>query len=178
MDSDTASAPGELSVRPAHSADYDRIAAVLDDWWGRPVRQVLPRLFLDHFHATSLVAERGGSLAGFVVGFMSPSEDGVAYIHFTGVDPALRGHGLARVLYERFFAMAVADGRRVVRAITSPANSGSIAFHAALGFTVTGPVPDYDGLGAAKVVFERRLPGTAAASSSPARRRWRRHSRS
>jgi ribosomal protein S18 acetylase RimI-like enzyme len=163
-----------ISVRTAEAADYDRIVAVADDWWGRPIRQLLPRLFLDHFHSTSLVAERagegggcgddgggggggGGSLAAFVIGFCSPSAAGVAYIHFTSVDPALRGRGLARELYQRFFAMAAADGRRVVRAITSPGNAGSIAFHAAMGFTVTGPVEDYDGPGDAKVVFELRL---------------------
>lgn len=152
-----------ISVRTAEAADYDRIVAVADDWWGRPVRQVLPRLFLDHFHTTSLVAERegeggdGGSLAGFVVGFCSPSAADEAYIHFTGVNPALRGRGLARELYRRFFAMAAADGRRVVRAITSPRNAGSIAFHAAMGFTVTGPVEDYDGPGDQKMVFELRL---------------------
>ena len=163
--------PPGISVRATVPADYDRIVAVADEWWGRPVRQILPRLFLDHFHATSLVAERTGEggdawdgepvgdavLSGFVVGFFSPSAADVAYIHFTGVHPEFRGRGLARVLYQRFFALAAADGRRVARAITSPGNSGSIAFHAAMGFTVTGPVPDYDGPGDLKMVFERRL---------------------
>jgi hypothetical protein len=36
----------DLTLRPATPADYDRIAAVLDDWWGRPVGHALPRLFL------------------------------------------------------------------------------------------------------------------------------------
>ena len=146
-----------IQLRTAEAADYDRIIAVVDDWWGRPLRHLLPRMFLDHFHATSLVAEAGESLAGFCVGFMSPSVPDAAYIHFVGVDPRLRGRGLARVLYSRFFGLATADGRRVVRAITSPANRGSIAFHTALGFTVTGPIPDYDGPSVDRVLFERRL---------------------
>lgn len=154
---DISDAPAGISVRAAVPADYDRIVAVADEWWGRAVRQVLPRLFLDHFHATSLVAERAGALIGFVVGFFSPAAADVAYIHFTGVHPDFRGRGLARVLYQRFFALAAADGRRVVDAITSPANHGSIAFHTAMGFTVTGPVRDYDGPGDLKMVFERRL---------------------
>jgi len=147
----------DIGVRTAVADDYDRIVAVVDDWWGRPVRQVLPRVFLDHFHTTSFVAEQGGALAGFLVGFLSPSADDTAYIHFVGVDPRLRGRGLARLLYEKFFALAAADGRRVVRAITAPVNSGSIAFHAAMGFTVTGPVDGYDGPGASKMLFERAL---------------------
>ena len=81
----------DIRLRTAAAADYDRIIARLDDWWGRPVRQALPRLFLDHFHATSFVAERDGDLAGFLVGFMSPSLPDAAYIHFVGVHPQFRG---------------------------------------------------------------------------------------
>jgi predicted GNAT superfamily acetyltransferase len=147
----------DILVRTAAAADYDQIIAVLDDWWGRPVRQALPRLFLDHFHATSFVAERDGDLAGFLIGFMSPSLPGAAYIHFVGVHPHFRGNGLARVLYQRFFELAAADGRRVVSAVTAPRNTGSIAFHTAMGFTVTEPIPGYDGPSSGKVLFERRL---------------------
>ena len=147
----------DVTLRTATPADYDRIAAVLDDWWGRPVSHGLPRLFLDHFHATSTVAEAGGDLAGFLVGFLSPSLPDAAYIHFVGVHPRLRGAGLARGLYERFFALAAADGRTVVRAVTAPVNAPSIAFHTALGFTVTGPLAGYDGPGDVKVRFERNL---------------------
>jgi len=147
----------DIRLRTAAAADYDRIIVVLDDWWGRPVRQALPRLFLDHFHATSFVAERDGDLAGFLIGFMSPSLPGAAYIHFVGVHPHFRGNGLARVLYQRFFELAAADGRRVVSAVTAPRNTGSIAFHTAMGFTVTEPIPGYDGPSSGKVLFERRL---------------------
>jgi predicted GNAT superfamily acetyltransferase len=179
----------DIRLRTAEAADYDRIIAVVDDWWGRSVRHALPRLFLDHFHATSFVAERDGDLAGFLIGFLSPSLLDAAYIHFVGVNPLLRGsaypggaipprppcawrgypplhtspaplahrQGLGRMLYERFFELAAANGRSVVRAVTAPQNTGSIAFHTAMGFTVTGPAPDYDGPASAKMVFERRL---------------------
>jgi hypothetical protein len=46
----------------------------------------------------------------------------------------------------------------VVRAITAAKNAQSIAFHTAMGFTVSPPIPNYDGDSAAKVLFERRLP--------------------
>jgi ribosomal protein S18 acetylase RimI-like enzyme len=146
------------TLRAAAPADYDRITAVLDDWWGRPVRHALPRLFLDHFHTTSTVAEADGDLAGFLIGFLSPSLPGAAYVHCVGVHPHYRGAGLARLLYQRFFALAAADGRTLVSAVTAPVNAPSIAFHTALGFTVTGPVPGYDGPGDVKVRFERPLP--------------------
>ena len=145
-------------IRRARPSDYDRIAVVVDDWWGRPVLGSLPRLFLDHFHRTSLVAEHGDGLTGFLVGIVSPSELDEAYIHFVGVDPAARGIGLARNLYEQFFQIARANERQVVRAITAPVNEDSIQFHRRLGFTVTGPVADYNGPGRDVMVFERRLP--------------------
>jgi predicted GNAT superfamily acetyltransferase len=148
----------DISLRTAHAADYDRIIVVVDDWWGRPVQHALPRLFLDHFHDTSLVAERSsGELAGFLVGFCSPAQRECAYIQFVGVAPQQRRSGLARLLYQAFFQMAAKDGRRVVRAVTAPVNSRSIAFHVAMGFSVTGPVDGYDGPSSAKVLFERRL---------------------
>ena len=74
-----------------------------------------------------------------------------------GVRPDHRRGGLARVLYERFLAMAATDGRTVVRAVTAPVNERSIAFHRALGFTVSDPVHGYDGPGDVKVRFERPL---------------------
>jgi ribosomal protein S18 acetylase RimI-like enzyme len=146
-----------MQLRAATAADYDQIIAVVDDWWGRPIGHALARVFLDHFYATSTIAQSDGELAGFLIGFPSPSQPDAAYIHFVGVHPSLRGHGLARTLYERFFALARAHDRRVVSAITAPQNTGSIAFHTAMGFTVTPPIPDYDGAGSAKVLFQRRL---------------------
>jgi predicted GNAT superfamily acetyltransferase len=66
------------------------------------------------------------------------------------------GQGLVVTLHQPV-QMAAKDGRHVVRAVTAPVNSTSIAFHAAMGFTVTGPVDGYDGPSSVKVLFERRL---------------------
>lgn len=127
------------TVRQARPEDHDRIHPVLDEWWGRPVAGILQPLFLDHFFTTSYVAESDGALAGFLVGFLSPSRPRVAYIHFVGVHPEHRRSGLARDLYRRFFDLARRDGRTEVWAVTSPVNERSIAFHRAMGFTVSGP---------------------------------------
>ncbi|TDD82609.1 GNAT family N-acetyltransferase [Actinomadura darangshiensis] len=145
-----------MDVRPAAPGDYDRIIAVVDDWWGREIHGTLPRLFLDHFHRTSLVAETGGDLAGFLIGFLSPSLPDAAYIHFAGVAPSHRGTGLARSLYETFFTQARADARTTVRALTSPANTASIAFHEAMGFTAT-LTPAHDGPAKDKVLFHKAI---------------------
>jgi len=147
-------APASRMARPQ---DYDAIAAVVEDWWGRPILGAIPRLFLDHFHRTSLIVDGPGGLLAFLVGILSPSQPEQAYIHFVGVAPQARGLGLGRRLYTEFLALARADGRSVVRAITAPVNTPSIAFHRAMGFSVTGPVPDYEGPGRDYMVFELRL---------------------
>ena len=107
-------------------------------WWGgREMAPMLPKLFFIHFEGTSFVAEaEDGELLGFVCGFLSQAADDEAYIHFVGVTPEDRGEGLGRTLYERFFEEVRANGRSVVRCVTSPANQGSLAFHQALGFEV------------------------------------------
>jgi ribosomal protein S18 acetylase RimI-like enzyme len=144
-------------IRNAEPADYLRVTRVVDEWWGgRQMAAMLPKLFFVHFRDTSFVAEsEDGALAGFLCGFRSQSFADEAYVHFVGVDPATRGSGLGRELYERFFA-AVAP-RTVVRAVTSPVNERSVAFHRAIGFDVERVDEQYDGPGEPRVLMVKRL---------------------
>jgi ribosomal protein S18 acetylase RimI-like enzyme len=143
-----------MLIRNAEPADYARVIPVVDEWWGgRQMAAMLPKLFFVPFRDTSFVTEVDGALAGFLCGFRSQTFDEEAYIHFVGVDPAHRGAGVARALYERFFE-AVAP-RSTIRAVTSPRNEGSIAFHRALGFEVERIDEDYDGRGEARALLLR-----------------------
>ena len=144
-------------LRVARPEDYDRIVAVINDWWGRPVSPSLPRLFLDHFWSTSRVAEDERGLAGFLAAFVSPSQPNLAYVHFVGVRPDHRNSGLARQLYEEFADHARNQGCTELRAITATGNIDSIRFHQFLGFTVSEPVPDYNGPDRPMVTFRLQL---------------------
>ena len=145
-----------VSIRHAEPEDYGSVIAVVDEWWGgRAVAAMLPKLFFVHFRDTSFVAEADRRIVAFLCGFRSQTFDDEAYIHFVGVDPEWRGAGLARTLYERFFA-AVAP-RTVVRAVTSPLNERSLAFHRALGFEVERVDDDYDGRGEARALLRKLL---------------------
>jgi ribosomal protein S18 acetylase RimI-like enzyme len=148
-----------VSIRHAKSSDYGRVIGRINVWWGgREMAPMLPQLFFIHFEGTSFVAEGDdGELLGFVCGFLSQTVDDEAYIHFVGVTPEDRGEGLGRALYERFFDEVRANGRSVVRCVTSPVNQSSVAFHEALGFEVERVVPDYDGPGEARVLLVKRL---------------------
>jgi ribosomal protein S18 acetylase RimI-like enzyme len=144
------------SIRHAEPRDYADVVGVVDAWWGgRPMAAMLPKLFFVHFRDTSFVAVDDGRVVAFLCGFRSQTFDDEAYIHFVGVDPGYRGSGLGRELYDRFFA-AVAP-RRVVRAVTSPVNERSVAFHRALGFEVERVDEDYDGRGEARVLLRKVL---------------------
>ena len=148
-----------VRLRALSTDDYPYVVARMDEWWdGRPMAAMLPRLFFDHFPRTSFAAVDVGEdrLVGFLCGFVSQRDAAVAYIHFVGVDPSCRAGGVGRRLYEAFFARAAASGCRSVGCVTSPVNTGSIAFHHRMGFT-SHVVPDYDGAGGDRVVFERAL---------------------
>jgi GNAT superfamily N-acetyltransferase len=164
-----------FQIRQLSTADYPFVISVIDRWWGgRLMAEQLPRLFFEHFTDTSFAADRDGRLAGFLAGFISQSRPGEAYIHFVGVDPAERGSGLGRLLYEAFFRAARDRGCVLVRAVTSPVNRGSVAFHRRMGFQlepgdaeVDGiPVSSgYDGRGGDRVRFTRSL-GRASPGST------------
>lgn len=134
-------------IRQIRPSDYGPVISVIDDWWGgRPMADKLPRLFFDHFTDTSFAAERDGELVGFLVGFVSQSRPGEAYIHFVGVHPGERGSGLGRQLYERFFVATRASGCGLVRSVTSPVNRGSVRFHRQLGFGIEPGDKEVDGI--------------------------------
>lgn len=157
-----------LTLRRPTAADHAAVVGTIPEWWGRPgttLGTLLPRLFFQHFSDTSFLAEDDEGLAAFLIGFRSSAQPGVAYIHFVGVRPDLRTAGLARALYEAFFAESRADGCHKVEAITGPPNRTSQAFHTRMGFTMSGDteidgVPvwrDYDGPGEHRVTFSRDI---------------------
>lgn len=156
-----------MEVRPLEERDYPGVIAVIDQWWGgRHMADMLPKLFFVHFRDTSFAIEQGGELLAFLAGFVSQTDPGQAYIHFVGIHPAHRAHGLGRELYERFFAAVRQRGCTAVRCVTAPVNLGSVAFHTRMGFQIEkangerNGVPctiDYDGAGQDRVQFVKSL---------------------
>jgi len=159
--------PQGLEIRNGRPSDHPRIIWVLKDWWGgRDLTGMLPRLFLNHFHDTSLIIEKGDDLIAFLIGFLSPARPKEGYIHFVGVHPDYRGSGMGRMMYHRFFDMCRENGREVVRSCTSPVNRGSIAFHKRMGFEISRGNAEMEGVqvtldynrpGDPKVLFEIRI---------------------
>lgn len=164
--------PSPMNLRALQSADFDLVSPVADEWWGgRPVRHLLPRLFFEHFGSTSFAIVEGEQLRAFLIGFRSQTMPHVAYIHFVGVSPGSRQHGLGRRLYGQFFERVGAMGCTEVHCITSPVNIASIAFHRRMGFELieaggeVNGVPvklDHGGPGQHKVLFRKLLAAATA----------------
>ena len=156
-----------MDIRPISERDHAPIIAVVNEWWGgRQMAGLLPRLFFAHFQDTSFVVEEDGQIIAFLIGFVSQSRPGQAYIHFVGIHPEQRKRGLGRQLYELFFKTVRARGCNSVRCITAPINSGSIAFHRRMGFQIEKSdrerdgvhyAADYDGPGQDRVLFVKTL---------------------
>jgi predicted GNAT superfamily acetyltransferase len=162
--------PPGYALRHAREDDHAAIVDAIGRWWDTPNRAMLgllfPRLFVQFFTRTSWVLEdESGQLGAFLVAFRSQDDPAVAYIHFVGVDPSLRGSGVGRGLYELAFDTMRDLGCTEIRAITGPFNRRSQAFHAAMGFAAHGDeliegvlaYADYDGPGEARVTFRRAL---------------------
>jgi ribosomal protein S18 acetylase RimI-like enzyme len=148
-----------VQIRHAQPSDYARVIQHVNAWWGgREMAPMLPKLFFLHFEGTSFVAEReDGTIAGFLIGFLSQTNPEEAYVHFVGVAPDQRGMGLGHELYERFFAEARERDRKLVRCVTSPTNEDSVTFHRSLGFDVERVAKDYDGPGEDRVLLVKQL---------------------
>ncbi len=159
----------EPALRTVTIADLRTILAELEDFWGDEPEAGTPRrptptrdmaflhqaLYVHEFGATSVLAERDGDTLGYLLGFLS--QDGTGYIHAVAVRRGARGHGLARSMYARFEGLVRDRDAHRLKAITAPENSGSRAFHEALGFTVQ-EVEGYSPSGGTRLVFTRALP--------------------
>ncbi|MCQ6559404.1 GNAT family N-acetyltransferase [Paenibacillus mendelii] len=156
-----------MKIRNMEGSDCGGILAVASAWWGNTYSSdMFSKWYITHFRETCLLAEEGGRMIGFVMGFMSQTNPDETYIRIVMVDPAYRGKGVGRALYEAFAERAVALERSVIRCVTAPWNKESIAFHISLGFIMEPQeqelegIPvciDYDGRGGGRVLFKKRL---------------------
>lgn len=156
-----------VKIRKGKPLDHEKVVSVMPEWWGgRDLSFSVLKIFFIHFSKTTFIAEIGDELIGFLVGFMSQSEERVGYIHFAGVHPQFRKFGIGRRLYEKFYAACKANGRSIVKSCTSPVNKLSINFHRKMGFEIEAgngivdgvPVTlDYLAKGNPKVLFKKIL---------------------
>ncbi len=140
---------------PATMRDYREVLDNHARFWGeRDLRSLHVAALVHEFPETNLAAAADDGIRGYVFGFVTPER--MAYAHLIATRDDARGTGLGRRLYEAFSAAAAAQGAVGLKAITSPNNRSSIAFHERLGFEAR-VVADYNGPGVDRVVFTKDL---------------------
>lgn len=142
--------PPTVRIRPAGEADVPGIAAIYDEqvrtgistfdlepppasYWSRHLASEERG---DHF----LVAEDAGVVVGFAYAGSYRPRPGYRLTRETSVylDPASRGQGLGRRLYDDLLPRLAADGMHVALALVALPNPASVALHEASGFAHLG----------------------------------------
>lgn len=153
------STPTEILI--CTQEDYNQILDELHEFWGARDTRHLHHPFLIHeFGNSAFVIRRRAQVVAYLFGFVSQTEP-VGYVHTVAVRASARRQHLAHQLFDHFVQFARRHGCRHVKAITTPSNLDSIAFHKSLGMQLLGEanidgiptVPDYAGTGAPRVVF-------------------------
>jgi GNAT superfamily N-acetyltransferase len=146
-----------VETRTLTKADFDRIVEVFDAWWGGPSSGFSPHpIFFYELGEHALVVDEAGDMAGFLFGFVAERPERTGYVQLVGISPNHRRKGVGRVLYEKFTQACRNAGCIRMKAITTPANEGSLRFHEALGWTAE-TVDDYAGPGRKRIVFTKAL---------------------
>jgi ribosomal protein S18 acetylase RimI-like enzyme len=149
----------DIVIGGVRDGDLAEILRNYERFWGdRDLPRYLhhPMFFLEFRDTAFAVRDQGsGEIVGYVLGFVAPAGDG--YIHLVAVRDDCRALGLGRLLYETFEKAARGHGAVALKALTSPENERSVAFHGRVGFTEMTRVEDYGGSGRPRIVMRKPL---------------------
>jgi GNAT superfamily N-acetyltransferase len=154
-----------MEITLCTKADFDQILNDFVDFWGDERTKSLHNpIFLYEFGNTAYVIKDRNRVVGYLFGLFSQTAP-VAYVKFVGVRRSHQKRGIGRRLYEHFIEFAKKKGCLELKAITSPANKVSIAFHQHIGMELLGEpneegipvVRDYSGPGIDRVVFRKKI---------------------
>src|SRR5690349_9906873 len=110
-------------------ADFDQILTDNTVFWGSDrVRHLHHPSLLYEFGDTAFVIKEEETVVAYLFGYFAQNAP-TAYVHLIGIRPSHRRRGLARHLYTHLLDLARARGCTAVKAITTPTNADSIAFH-------------------------------------------------
>jgi hypothetical protein len=164
--------PREISL--CTQQDYNQILGDLPEFWdGRDTRHLHHPFLIHEFGNSAFVIRDGRQVLAYLFGFISQTEP-VGYVHLIAVRMSARRQHLGQHLFGHFVAFVRRYGCKSVKAITTPTNLSSIAFHKSLGMQLLGEadahgipiVPDYSGRGVSRVVFWKTIQADVDADHS------------
>lgn len=103
-------------------------------------------LWGEHFSATSIVAETGGEVAGFITGFRIPDDPDALFVWQIAVDAAHRGCGVAGDMLDALVGRL--PWCRAVEATVTPGNAASVALFRAFAARHRGALEEAVAFGA------------------------------
>lgn len=117
----------------------------------------------DGHAAVACRASAGQEILGWSYFAPDPYADSVLNVWWIGADPLQHGLGVGGALLSRVESAAKLANVRVVVIETSdqPLLARAQAFYVKRGYAERGRIPDFYGLGDAKVIFSRTLAGSA-----------------
>jgi GNAT superfamily N-acetyltransferase len=145
--------------------DFDQILTEISEFWGNDRTLHLHHpIFIYEFGNSAYVIREGEKVVAYLFGFLSQTEP-AGYVQLIGVRHTNRRQHLGQKLYEHFIEFARKNGCTKIKAITTPNNLVSLAFHKSIGMKpvggknadVTPFVRDYSGPGMDRVVLEKIL---------------------
>ena len=154
-----------MKVTNCTKQDFDQILLEFNQFWDNDRTVALHRpTMIYEFGNSAFVIRDGDRVLAYLMGFLSQTEP-VGYVQLLSVRRGCRKQGLARQLYGHFTKFALAHGCRQLKAITSPVNKLSIAFHKSIGMTLADDdtvdgvlvVKNYAGPGKDRVVFMKNI---------------------
>lgn len=147
------------SLRPARPADIDALVEIEEAAFGhdRISRRSFKRL-LERRSALTLVAERDGGIAGYV---MVLTRRGVtaARLYSLAVASAFLGKGVGASLLDAAEEEMLAEGRLVMRLEVRPDNDGALALYRRAGYRETGRADGFYEDGSPALKMEKLLAG-------------------
>jgi predicted GNAT superfamily acetyltransferase len=154
-----------MRIEKCSKADFDLILTETREFWGSDRTLALHNpILLNEFGNSAFVIRESGKAVAYLFGFLSQTEP-TGYIHLIGVRPSHRRRGFAKALYAEFENFAKSRGCAKLKAITTPTNKDSLAFHKSIGMLPVGAeladgvpvVRNYSGPGLDRVVMEKRI---------------------
>lgn len=123
-------------------------------WGDRDVGHLHHPVWFRQLSTDALVARaHDAALLGYLLGVVTPS---VGYVHVVATRRDARSQGVGRALYGAFAATARRARCPALEAVTTPSNTGSLAFHRRLGFTGE-LIADYAGPGEPRILLRCEL---------------------
>jgi GNAT superfamily N-acetyltransferase len=154
-----------MDITNCTKQNFDQIILEFNQFWDHDRTLLLhhPTL-INEFGNSAFVIKDGQKVLAYLFGFISQTAP-VGYVQLLSVRQGYRKQGLARQLYNHFTIFALAHGCKQLKAITSPVNTLSIAFHRSIGMMPVGDyivdgvpiIKDYSGPGKDRVIFMKDI---------------------